>query len=95
MVTCPGDTIVSNCDFATQADLEAYFQNWLGQFDTLVGGCNVDGGNFADAYTAPDLCLGGTTIVVFGATDNCTTDSCTVSFTVTVSPVGGCGRSIE
>ncbi len=82
-VTCPQNENLGAC--MTQADVDAAFATFLQGFSTS-GGCN-DMGTFAENYTAPDVCVGGTVTVVYSATDDCNqSDNCTRTFTVAAPP---------
>ena len=87
ILNCPeGPENVSTCDFDNQAELDAYFQNWLdNNFSVTSDGCGAVG-FFLDNYAAPSLCAGGTTTVEYGAFDNCTGDTCMIDFIVTTEP---------
>ncbi|WP_298239546.1 hypothetical protein, partial [uncultured Algibacter sp.] len=75
------DTDNSSCDYADQVALNLAFQGFLDQFGES-GGCRPQG-SFADEYSAPVLCEGGTVVVTYNVTDTCDSGSETATFSVT------------
>ncbi|MCB9298748.1 MAG: T9SS type A sorting domain-containing protein [Lewinellaceae bacterium] len=75
---CPANQQINEC--LTQAEVDAAFAIWIGQF-AATGGCNPQGSDLSQ-YVAPDYC-GGSVTVTFTATDDCgETDECSATFTV-------------
>ncbi|WP_044103896.1 malectin domain-containing carbohydrate-binding protein, partial [Neolewinella persica] len=75
------DVDLSAC--MTQGAVNTAFADFLAGFSTS-GGC-TGSGSFADTYTAPDVCVGGTVTVVYNATDACNqTATCTKIFQVAI-----------
>ncbi|WNM17896.1 T9SS type A sorting domain-containing protein [Flavobacterium capsici] len=79
VLNSPDSTIISSCDYADQAAVDAAFATWLSQFG-VTGGCDPKG-NYGEPL-APQLCTGGTTTVTFVVTDTCNTADVTETFTV-------------
>ncbi|MDT0559697.1 hypothetical protein RM697_13670, partial [Ichthyenterobacterium sp. W332] len=82
-VTMVDDDTALSCDYETQVDLDLAFAAFLGEFG-FSGGCDASG-QFADTYTAPDLCEGGTVDVTYNVSDLCENGVETASFTITPS----------
>ncbi|WP_425077194.1 vWA domain-containing protein, partial [Psychroserpens sp. S379A] len=82
-VTDVEDEIYDSCDYASQGELDLVFQAFLDKFG-FTGGCDASG-QLASAYSAPDLCAGGTVNVTYNVTDLCENGSDTASFTITPS----------
>ncbi|WP_323788192.1 proprotein convertase P-domain-containing protein [Psychroserpens sp.] len=82
-VTEVADESYASCDYANQGTLDLAFQAFLDKFG-YTGGCDASG-QLASAYSAPDLCAGGTVDVTYNVTDLCENDSETASFTITPS----------
>ncbi|RKE90895.1 GEVED domain-containing protein [Ichthyenterobacterium magnum] len=74
-----------SCDYASQIELDAAFQDFLDKFG-YTGGCDATEG-FESQYLAPDLCTGGTVNVKYTVTDLCETQEELASFEIVPSPV--------
>ncbi|WCO02406.1 T9SS type A sorting domain-containing protein [Psychroserpens ponticola] len=83
LVTEVTDESYNSCDYTSQSGLDAAFQAFLDKFG-YTGGCDASG-QLASAYSAPDLCSGGTVSVTYNVTDLCESDNETASFTITPS----------
>lgn len=82
-VTCPVDATEVACQ--DQAVVDAAFAAWIAGF-VNDGGCNTTATDLSTS-TAPDVCTGGTTTVVYIATDDCgQTGNCTALFVVDAPP---------
>ncbi|SHJ22138.1 hypothetical protein, partial [Flavobacterium terrae] len=81
-VTGPSDLTVSQCDYADQAGVDAAFNTWLAQFQTVNDGCSGTGG-LQGQYAPPSLCEGGVVNVSYRIADNCTSDTASATFTLT------------
>jgi len=80
-LTCPPDTTEAPCQ--TQTAIDAAFSNWLATA-VVSNGCNPTVTN--NATNAPDAATGGTVMVTFTATDECSPAlTCTATFTVEAS----------
>ncbi|MCB0648970.1 MAG: hypothetical protein KDC49_20010, partial [Saprospiraceae bacterium] len=81
-LTCPMDTIVSNC--LTQSAVDAAFATWLARY-SATGGTN---GVLSNNNTgAPDSCGGSTTVTFYYVFDELPGgDSCMATFTVSPPP---------
>ncbi|MCB9300917.1 MAG: DUF11 domain-containing protein [Lewinellaceae bacterium] len=102
IVNCPSDLNLGSC--RTQAEVDAAFNTWLGQFSTS-GGCNAISTDLGQ-YDAPDAC-GGSVTVNYSATDDCgQSGNCAATFTVAPAPtltvscpstlnLDGCGTQTE
>ncbi len=83
-LTCNEDSTVVAC--TSQATINDRFAKWLRGF-SVSGGCNDTSGQFDGTPTAPNFC-GGTVTVTYRVVDpfNCSTESCTKTFTVAKAP---------
>ncbi|WP_423130402.1 HYR domain-containing protein [Gaoshiqia sp. Z1-71] len=79
----PENTVVDACNFATQADLDQAFAQWLASF-TVSGGCSPD--VVFSTNMAPQLCAGGLVTVVMDVTDLCGNLSVQATFELIPSP---------
>ena len=80
-ISTVADKTVNACDYADQDALDAAFATWIGNF-SVSGGCDPQGSDLS-AYTAPDLCAGGSTEVTFNVTDLCESGQDVATFSVT------------
>ncbi|MGL2967468.1 T9SS type A sorting domain-containing protein, partial [Flavobacterium sp. XGLA_31] len=78
-VVAPTDATVPACAYSDQASLDVAFAEWLSEF-SVSGGCDPQG-NYGQPV-APDLCIGGTTTVVYTVNDKCQIVEETRTFTV-------------
>ena len=87
VVSCPGDTVSLNCDFADQSALEAAYEAWKSQFQTLVSGCDGQqgSGSFLEDLDAPIYCDGGSVTLRYGYDDGLTNDTCEATFTLNIA----------
>ena len=81
VISTVADKTVNSCSYADQDALDAAFAIWIDNFG-VSGGCDPQG-TFAAEYTAPDLCAGGSTEVIFNVTDLCESGQDVATFTVT------------
>ncbi|SHJ12051.1 T9SS type A sorting domain-containing protein, partial [Flavobacterium terrae] len=79
-----------------QAGVDAAFNAWLAQFQTVNDGCSGTGG-LQGQYAAPSLCEGGVVNVSYRIADNCTSDTASATFTLTAAQrlIVNCPRDIE
>src|SRR5690625_3077393 len=76
----PEDLRVSSCDYVDQDALNDEFNVWLTGFSVSGGFDPV--GEFAEEYSVPVLCEGGSVEVLYKVSDACGHGSVTASFTV-------------
>ena len=102
-VTGPTTVVSSSCDYVNQAALNAAFNAWVAQFQTISSGDSRDenGGNTqgqfnSSNFSAPNLCEGGSVTLTYSNADNRTSDSVTATFTVIPSSqiVVNCGSNV-
>ena len=80
-VSCPADVSQSQCDYVDQEAVNTAFDNWINQFNVINPGCGITEPDLS-GYSAPDLCVGGTTSVTYNVSDGLTSASCTKAFTI-------------
>jgi hypothetical protein len=92
-LSCPGDLTIEAC--LSQAEVNAAFINWRNQFGLNEPGCDPTLTDLTQ-YTAPLACGGSTTVVFSATNDLCNPNvSCSATFTVTAdnqAPVISCGN---
>ena len=86
VVSAPENVDASACDYADQEALTAAYNEWLAEFTIASGGCIATG----DFTTAPpagvDYHQGADITLTYTATDGCSSDSATATFSVTPPP---------
>ncbi|MBK6347379.1 MAG: hypothetical protein IPF68_15895 [Bacteroidales bacterium] len=78
-ISKPADYNGFSCTFADQAAVNSAFATWLTGFG-VSGGCTPTGSY--GISSAPDLCTGGTTTVIYNYSDLCESGSETATFTI-------------
>ncbi|MCB0570614.1 MAG: DUF11 domain-containing protein, partial [Phaeodactylibacter sp.] len=92
-VSCPQPVSLGSCQ--SQAQVDAAFNAWKAQFQT-IGGCGATSTNL-NQFSAPSFC-GGSVTITYTATDDCGQVAiCSSSFAVTSSPtlVVNCPQSMS
>ena len=85
-VTCPAPVSMAAC--ASQSAINTAYASWLAGFQA-TGGCgNITTTNLSAFQTAPSACANQniTVTINYSATDNCSTATCTSTFTVLAQP---------
>ncbi|MFM2212758.1 MAG: hypothetical protein RL427_21, partial [Bacteroidota bacterium] len=82
-VVGPDSITSTSCDFDNQEAVNAEFNAWLAEFQTISAGCGATAQFNASEFQAPNLCLGGVVTLTYSIADNCTQDSATATFSIT------------